>query len=54
VGLVKLGYSIWHQDIRDAEVLLLVSSIVVGMFGFLADLVAAQNRVGGPGSPRKG
>jgi len=54
VGLVKLAYSVWHRDIGDADVVLLVSSVVVGMFGFLADLVAAQNRVGGPGSPLKG
>lgn len=51
VGTVKLFYDWWvFDDIHESEVILLVSSVTVGMFGFLADLLATQNRVGGPGS----
>lgn len=51
-GSVKLFYDYFvFNDIRESDVILLVSCVTVGMFGFLSDLVAAQNRVGGPGSP---
>jgi glycosyltransferase involved in cell wall biosynthesis len=51
VGSVKLLFDWWvYDDIRESEVILLVSCVTVGMFGFLADLISAQNRMGGPGS----
>jgi glycosyltransferase involved in cell wall biosynthesis len=52
VGTVKLFYDWWvFDDIHDSEVIVLVSCVTVALFGFLADLVSAQNRIGGPGSP---
>ena len=52
VGSVKLLYD-WqaYDDIHDSEVIVLISCVTVAMFGFLADLISAQNRIGGPGSP---
>jgi hypothetical protein len=52
VGTVKLFFDFFaFDDIRESEVILLVSCVTVAMFGFLADLLAAQNRIGGPGAP---
>lgn len=45
IGLGKLGYDIiFWQDIRDSDVLLLVTPVVIAIVGMLADLVVALNR----------
>jgi glycosyltransferase involved in cell wall biosynthesis len=52
LGFGRMGYNLYVlQDIGDSEVMILVSAVTIGMFGFLADLMSTQNRVGGPGSP---
>jgi glycosyltransferase involved in cell wall biosynthesis len=45
VGLCKLSYDIiFWSDIRDSDVLLLVTPVVIAIVGMLADLVVALNR----------
>ncbi|MDQ4075338.1 MAG: glycosyltransferase family 2 protein [Chloroflexota bacterium] len=45
LGFIKMGYDIivW-QDIREADVIILVVAVLITMLGMLADLVVAQNR----------
>lgn len=45
VGLGKLAYDVFYwQDIRDSDVLLLVTPIVIAVVGMLADLIVTMNR----------